>query len=165
MPVRSQLSLYVPQSSAADIEAVRRSVDPVQSRLIPAHVTLCREDELAGLEFGVLEQRLRHGRPSALTLHFGPPERFGGHGMLLPSIGDTTGFDALRALVLGIPSPRQHTPHLTLAHPRNPRAEANSLGSAAPLRDGRSVTFDAVQLIEQVDAAPWVVLETFPLLA
>lgn len=164
MPVRSQLSLFVPPSSAADFEAVRRTVDPVQSGRIPAHVTLCREDEIAGLPLAELEQRLRQGTPSRVTLRFGRPEQFGGHGILLPAIGDTAAFQSLRALVLGTRPPRPHAPHLTLAHPRNPRAPGNSLDAAAHLGDGRAITFEAIHLIEQVDNAPWVVRATLALL-
>lgn len=165
MPIRTQLSLFVQPSRAAEFEAVRRVVDPVQSRLIPAHVTLCRDDELAGLQLADLDERLRRTHPRAVTLRFGPPERFGGHGILMPPVGDTAGFEALRALALGTPAPRPHMPHLTLAHPRNPQAPGNRLESAAPLGAGRTVTFDAVHLIEQCDGDPWVVRATFPLFA
>jgi hypothetical protein len=81
----------------------------------------------------------------------------------MPSIGDTTAFHSLRALMLGTLDPRPHAPHLTLAHPRNPRASGNSLEAAAHLADGRAVTFETMQLIEQVDSFPWVVRATFPL--
>jgi|GEM_PF-3988953 len=43
---RRHLILFVPAGITASIEALRRFVDPVQHSLIPAHVTLCREDEL-----------------------------------------------------------------------------------------------------------------------
>ncbi len=165
MPIRSQLSLFVPPSIGADIEAIRRIVDPVQSRLIPAHVTLCREDELTGFDLAELETLLRQVRHGPVTLQFGPPERFGEHGVLLPCIGGTAGFQSLREVVIGARHARPHAPHLTLAHPRNPRAPRNSLESAAILRDGLSVTFDTVNVIDQVDDAPWVVRGTVPLLA
>lgn len=164
VPVRSQLSLFVPQDIAAEFETARRALDPVQSRLIPAHVTLCREDELAGLELASLAQRLRQSIPKAITLRFGPPERFDGHGILLPSVGDTAAFQSLRAVVLATPAPRFHAPHLTLAHPRNPQAPGNTIENAAHLSNGCAITFEAVHLIEQVDSEPWVVRVTFPLL-
>ena len=44
---RIQLTLFVPPPNAELIESVRRLVDPIQHQLIPAHVTLCREDEFA----------------------------------------------------------------------------------------------------------------------
>ncbi len=163
MRIRSQLSLFVPPASGTGLEAIRRLVDPVQSRLIPAHVTLCREDELHGLGLPDLQQRLGHARPAAITLQFGPPERFAEHGILLPCIGGTADFQALRAVVLAGRPVRPHAPHLTLAHPRNPRAPGNDLANTARLRDGLRITFAAVHLIEQVDQAPWVVRGTVAL--
>jgi 2'-5' RNA ligase len=165
VPIRSQLSLFVPQPIGADIEAVRRITDPVQSRLIPAHVTLCREDELTGIGLPEIQARLGHGRREPITLRFGPPERFSGHGILLPCIGGTAEFEALREVVLATQSVRSHAPHLTLAHPRNPKAPGNELHSTATLREGLSVTFAEVHFIEQSDDAPWVVCGTVPLLA
>ena len=165
MPIRSQLSLFVPPSVAAEIEAIRRIVDPVQHRLIPAHVTLCREDELAGFRLAECEARLGQAPPGPLTLQFGPPERFGEHGILLPCVGGADGFQSLREIVLGSRQARAHAPHLTLAHPRNPRAPRNSLDSAAALRAGLQVTFEAVHLIEQRDDDPWIVRATIPLVA
>lgn len=160
MRIRSQLSLLVPPESSPDLEAIRRVVDPVQSRLIPAHVTLCREDELLGFGIPDLRERLAHARPEAITLQFGPPERFAEHGILLPCIGGTDAFQALRTIVLGDQSARPHAPHLTLAHPRNPKAPGNDLSNTAPLRHGLRITFGAVHLIEQVDETPWVVRGT-----
>src|SRR5688572_16534176 len=82
--LRTQLSLYVPAALAAELAAVRRAVDPVQSRLIPPHVTLCREEDLVGLSPDTVGARLAGvGR---LTLALGPAERFGGHGILLPCV-------------------------------------------------------------------------------
>jgi len=45
--VRRQLTLFVAPEASSSIEAVCEVVDPVQSRLIRAHVTLGREGELA----------------------------------------------------------------------------------------------------------------------
>lgn len=161
--VRLQLTLFVPRNVGADIEAIRHIVDPVQHRLIPAHVTLCREDELTGIGQAECEARIGEARHGPVTLQFGAPERFGGHGILLPCIGGTAEFQSLREVILGAERARPHAPHLTLAHPRNPKAPGNDLHSAASLRDGLSATFDVVHLIEQVDDAPWVVRGTIPL--
>ena len=49
MGVRRQLTLFLAGEMAAAVEAVRRVVDPEQYRLIPAHVTLCREEENASM--------------------------------------------------------------------------------------------------------------------
>lgn len=56
--MRRQLTLFVAGGVAADIDNVRQRVDPVQFGLIAAHVTLCREDELAELSERELVRRL-----------------------------------------------------------------------------------------------------------
>lgn len=165
MRIRSQLSLFVPPGSGPDLEAIRGVVDPVQRRLIPAHVTLCREDELHGVGLRELNERLAHAGTEAITLQFGPPQRFGGYGILLPCIGGTAAFQTLREVVLADRHARPHAPHLTLAHPRNPRAPGNDLARTASLLTGLTVTFAEVHLIEQIDDAPWGVRGTVALRA
>jgi 2'-5' RNA ligase len=164
VPTRSQLSLFVPPDIGIDIEGIRRIADPVQRRLIPAHVTLCREDEITGLGLADLQRRLSSAGQGPVTLQFGPPERFAGHGILLPCIGGASEFQALRETVLAARDVRSHHAHLTLAHPRNPMAPGNALESAMSLGDGLRVTFGHIHLIEQVDDAPWVVRGMVPLL-
>jgi 2'-5' RNA ligase len=159
--VRRQLTLFVPAPYAAAIEAVRQVVDPVQHRLIAAHVTLCREDELAPLAHDELDARAGRSLAEPLVLAFGAPEPFDGHGILLPCVAGLGGFHALRRRVLGVPSPRAHRPHLTLAHPRNPVAPGNALDRAAALADLGPIPFDAVSLIEQHGHEPWRVLRTW----
>ncbi|MBE2186447.1 MAG: hypothetical protein IAE99_06720 [Rhodothermales bacterium] len=46
--MRRQLTLFVPPPRAEPIETVWRLVDPVQHRLIAAHVTLARGDGPGG---------------------------------------------------------------------------------------------------------------------
>jgi 2'-5' RNA ligase len=162
VPFRVQVSLFAPPHGGADLEAIREIVDPVQRRLIPVHVTLCREDELGAIGLDVLQQRLCHAS-GPLTLHFGPPMRFGEHGILMMCVGGTDDFHALREVVLADRHARPHAPHLTLAHPRNPKALGNDLGATAALRAGLTLTFEAVHLIEQVDGDPWVVRGTVSL--
>src|SRR5687767_11721757 len=95
---RLQLSMYVPPNVATELEAVRRIVDPIQSKLIPPHVTLCREDELGELES--IKARLRRLLFEPLTLRFGRPEAFAGHGLLLECVGGANQFRALREYLL-----------------------------------------------------------------
>ncbi len=71
--MRRQLSLYVPRAEGALLEAVRRVLDPVQAGLIPAHVTLCREDELGQVSAMEIEARLRMAAAEPVTLGFGRP--------------------------------------------------------------------------------------------
>jgi hypothetical protein len=150
---RAQLSLYLPAGPAEAVEAVRCLVDPVQHHLIPAHVTLCREDELG--DEGVLRRRLDGLAPGPLTLGFGPLERFLGHGLLLRCVEGAAAFRALRRQVLGAEDVRELEAHLTLAHPRNPRAPGHVPGAAAGLPDPLRVTFTALEWIAQEAGGPW----------
>jgi 2'-5' RNA ligase len=158
---RKQLSLYVPPEAAREIEAVRRVVDPIQSSLIPAHVTLCREDELGDL--AAVRARLRAAPFGPLTLRFGRPAASAGHGLLLECVGGEERFRALREYLLAPGRVREQRPHLTLAHPRNPKAEGNSLSNASALPELIELTFPNVYLIEQEGRRPWRPLEKYEL--
>ena len=159
LTLRTQLCLYVPDAQASALESVRRVVDPVQSRLIPAHVTLCREDELALVEPAALATRLAALPAWPLTLEFGKAEAFHEHGILLPCIGGEREFRVLREHLLGSRAIRRHAPHITLAHPRNPKAAGNCLANASVLPDALAITFTRIRRIQQQGAAPWQVLE------
>ncbi len=165
MPTRRQLSLFVSELEAAALESLRLALDPVQHRLIPAHVTLGRDDEIDGWSVAELRERVLCAATDPLTLTFGRAEPFSGHGILLPCIAGEPAFQALRQRLLGEPA-RAQRPHLTLAHPRNPRAPGNSLTRALQLPPSLRCTFAAVRLIEQVAATtPWRVLAEHPLAA
>ena len=160
---RTQLSLYVPAGAGGELEAARRLLDPVQSQLIPAHVTLCRQDELAGISAAQLGQRLGDPRPKPLRLQFGRPERFDGHGVLLRCIGGAQAFQRLRVQLLGGAGIDVPAPHITLAHPRNPKSAGNCDATTDCLPAVQAITFAAVCLIEQHGAAPWNVVRRFAL--
>lgn len=158
--VRRQLTLFVSGAAAPFLEALRQRVDSVQFGLIRAHVTLCREDELANSSASELRRRLSRTACTPLTLVFGPPVRFGAHGMLLPCIGGEAAFHQLRVAALDSTAIRAQAAHVTLAHPRNPRAPANVEASFSSLPARLALTFMEIALIEQRDAQPWVVCDT-----
>jgi hypothetical protein len=155
-PTRDQLSLFLSGTDGERLDALRRQLDPIQAALIPAHVTLCREDELAGgIGVGDLTEGLHDAAP--VTLRFGPPERFGDHGILLPCIAGQDGFDALRRRVLRRSDVRHQAAHITLAHPRNPKSSGNQL----PLGDlvtGCVLTLNDLRWIRQTGRQPWQTL-------
>jgi hypothetical protein len=161
--IRRQLTLFVPPVDAGLLERVRAQVDPVQFRLIAAHVTLCREDEIVGLDEGGLANRLEDTTRAPLTLVFGHPVAVDGHGLLLPCIDGASAFATLRAGVLRSGTARDAAAHITLAHPRNPRSIANAPATYAHLPARMTVTFAAVSLIEQHGTDPWRTLVTLPL--
>ena len=160
---RIQLSMWVPEPEAGLLEVVRRQLDPVQSSLIPPHVTLCREDELALVEQDELISRFTSAHAVSITLRFGRAEPFHEHGILLPCIAGEQDFRALREHLLGTRAIRREAPHITLAHPRNPKGADNSLASAHALPETILITFTSVKLIEQVGIAPWSVLRAIEL--
>ncbi len=159
--VRRQLTLFVPEDAAPSIERLRQQADPVQFALIAAHVTLCREDEIADLELSVLRERLASAAP--LTLTFGHARRFAAHGILLPCIDGAADFQRLRVQALGATAIREPEAHLTVAHPRNPRAPGNQDALLSALPAPLTLVFREVALIEQRDARPWIKLETMRL--
>jgi 2'-5' RNA ligase len=163
LEIRTQLSLYVPPPASATLEAARQLLDPVQARLIPAHVTLCREDELGALGQASIRSRLAATEAAAFTLRFGPAESFHEHGVLLPCVGGEAEFQALRRWVLGRNSIRQQVPHITLAHPRNPKSPGNNALSIAALPRSLTICFTSACLIQQERVLPWQMVEHYPL--
>ena len=161
LKIRKQLSMYVPGDAAKDLEAVRKVVDPIQHGLIPAHITLCREDELGDLS--KLKERLGNFPFKPLTLSFGRPEIFSSHGLLLNCIDGEDEFRRLREYLLDSKNIRNQKPHMTLAHPRNPQSTGNSLGNASSLPAIIKVTFPTISLIEQEGNEPWRLLERYEL--
>lgn len=159
--IRRQLSLYLPQEIGQKLDAVRSLLDPIQTRLIPPHVTLCREDELTDLPS--VMGRIGEAPLDRLDLHFGTAESFGGHGWLLPCIGGEDQFRRLRAHLLASSQVREQRPHITLAHPRNPRAPGNIASNLYALPEVLEVSCRTVNLIEQVDGGVWRVLESHEL--
>ncbi len=153
----------MPGPDGEQLESVRRALDPLQAILIPAHVTLCREDEIDQLSISEIERRLASSTVQPITLSFGRPLTFEGHGVLLPCVAGEPAFHELRTHVLGTTAISRRAPHITLAHPRNPSSPRSSLARAMELPDNRSFTFATIALIEQTGVAPWRVLQQFSL--
>ncbi|MCC6316516.1 MAG: hypothetical protein IT361_02405 [Gemmatimonadaceae bacterium] len=160
---RTQLTLFVPEPTASTLDRVRRVLDPVQLGLIRAHVTLCREDEIAHLTRDAIAARLAGSPVRALTLRFGQAEPVSEHGILLPCIDGEPGFQALREHVLGSRAIRRSSAHITLAHPRNPKAMGNDMATARALPPQLAITFAHASLVEQTGNSAWHVLGTFAL--
>jgi len=156
--IRLQLSLYVAEPEAQAIEAMRARLDPIQHALIPAHLTLARDRDIEIRPGANWRERIADLREPALQLRFGAAEAFHEHGVLLRCIGGGDRFDLLRAHVLG-PSALPLAPHITLAHPRNPKAPGNSLAFALEqLPTPLELRFDTLNLIEQRDGGRWQLL-------
>jgi 2'-5' RNA ligase len=155
MPYRRQASLYLPDGEdRRRIEILRRRFNPAQAAIIPAHVTLCREGEVA--DWDALADRARQLHPISIQLRFGPPVREGNL-VFLPATGPVEHFDDLRAALLvgGRNPPRRETPHITLVHPRNGTCDDEAFSQIRAAAMPFSVTFTAVMLIEQRNGGVW----------
>jgi hypothetical protein len=157
--IRRQLTLFVAGPWASRLEALRRSLDPVQGSLIPAHVTLCREDEIEGTTPSVLFTRVESWEAGSITLAFGHPVRFSGHGVLLPCERGSGQFKRLRQWLLQDQHAREHGAHITLAHPRNPRSAGNTDPALAACPQALELQFGSVALIEQQGSEPWRLIQ------
>jgi 2'-5' RNA ligase len=156
--IRLQLSLYVAEPAARELEGLRAVLDPLQQSLIPAHVTLARDGDIDTRSGDNWRERVASLREAAPRLRFGPAEAFHEHGILLRCTEGADRFQALRVRMLG-PTALPLEPHITLAHPRNPRAPGNSLATARErLPAGVELRFDSLNLIEQRDGGRWCVL-------
>jgi hypothetical protein len=72
--MRRQLTLFVQKNDAKNIEDIRCKFDPVQSRLINSHVTLCREDEIENID--QVLHNLTHLEQKKINIKFGQVARF-----------------------------------------------------------------------------------------
>ena len=148
---RRQASLYL---DSPHLETQRLRHNPIQARLIPAHVTLCREDEVD--DWVAFAATLNSLSPFELSLGFGTPIRENNF-VFLPVRDGLADFHEFRRLLL-THEPRVHTPHVTLIHPRNGECTdsifAEITRSIPPFR----VTFREVMLIEQTGDRAWNVV-------
>lgn len=161
--VRYQLTLFVTES-ADTIELVRRNYNPLQADLIPAHVTLCRENELANLKD--IERNLSLLYLPPVTVEFGTPKRFADDkGLLLPGTGPNTEYHELRKKLLKTTAEEYHPnePHITLIHPRNGTCTDAIYQEVMKMQFPASITFDECCLVKQEGNNVWEIIRRFPL--
>ena len=162
--IRRQLTLFLPESAAALVEQIRQQYDPHQHALIKAHLTLCREDEIA--DWDKVFETISNSKEPAIKLLFGPPTRFEqGRGLWLEAL-DPTPFNGLRKTVLQqvITEPRQQVPHITLMHPRESNCTDAIYQEICKHSFPTSIRFDQISLVEQMGGGKWEILQNFPLL-
>ena len=155
---RRQLTLLLPAAQQAIVEPIRQRLDPRQHAIIPAHVTLCRDEELPSLD--VLGQRLAVLGAFAFTMQFGGPQRLAdGCVLLRPTLG-MEHYQHLRQSILGA-SAKAHGAHITLLHPRNAADAIYNLTEIAPVLAGLTATFRTIAFIEQCGSGPWRVRQEY----
>lgn len=149
---RRQASLFL--DGFPHLEKLRRDFNPAQARLIPAHLTLCREDEVD--DWDRLQARILSLLPIQLELEFGLPVREGNF-VYLPIRSGAAAWDELRYRLLdcGNGPPRNQLPHLTLIHPRNGICTDQALAAIQRECEVFSTTFRSIRIIEQTGELPW----------
>lgn len=157
--IRRQVTLFLNDSPTA-VEYCRRTYNPVQASLIAAHVTLCREDEIA--DWKAFENRVATLDLNSLRLKFGEPVRDGDL-VLLPVITGADKYNSLRDLVLsgtGVQA-RQQNAHVTIIHPRNGKCTDEVFAEIRQRLEPFESTFTELSLIEQQVDGPWKTLSRY----
>jgi len=156
MATRKQLTLFVENQT---IEEIRTKFNPKQHAIISAHVTLCREDELEDLENVIANMRARKiDKP--IKISFNEVIRFeNGKGVLIPAASENNDFHKLRSDILN--SPRHHSPHITLMHPRNSICTDVIFEEIKSYNLPTEFSFNKISLIEQKDQGKWRLLNEF----
>jgi len=160
--IRRQVTLFI-GNQAKVIEHIRAEFNPIQFRLIPAHVTLCREDEIEPLE-NLIEnlKSIKWSKP--FKIEFDKIERFGnGKGVLMPAKRHNPEFDKLREGVLkGLNYlPGKHHAHVTLMHPRNSTCTDPIFEHLMQFKLPTELYFDKISLIEQRNDSKWSIIAQF----
>ena len=159
--VRRQATLFLRNIQL--LENIRQEFNPEQARLINAHVTLLRGDEV--FDWELIASKLRAIAPQTVTLNFGSPLR-NGNLLYLPCIGSTSEFHQLRDLLLNQAgtSVRKHDPHITLIHPRNGACTDAIFETVSAKFTSFSYTFDEISFIRQENGGVWETVERFELM-
>lgn len=156
MKIRRQLSLFVPFHKKPILEYVRSQYNPIQQKLIPAHITFARFPEFQNKEKSILEQ-LASLESIEIKLKILKPKRVG-KGLLLPSEDYWNHFKNSREK-LGFKN--SEDPHLTLMHPRNSECTDDLYEEICKFQFPEEITFHQIHLIEQKAEGPWSVLKIF----
>ena len=159
--IRRQLTLFINQPDG-NIERIRSKYNHVQFNLIPAHVTLCREDEIEPIE-KTIERLESISMNAPIHIDFGKVERFSsGKGAFIPPVGENKEFTQLRQLVLGQTDLiKKQIPHITLMHPRNSTCDSEIFRHIQKYELPAKLEFRKISLIEQINGGKWNVLQEF----
>lgn len=164
LTIRRQLSLFLPLTEGRQIDNLRKALNPVQYALIPAHVTLAREDEITELDNVKLISILEEAKN--VSISFDPIRTFSeGKGLMIPGSKQNRAFHQLRKHLLGKEGEgvRRHRPHITIMHPRNSSCNEEIFNDVRKLALPTQISFEQVYLIEQINGGKWKVIEQFRL--
>ncbi len=153
---RRQLTLFV-QEYKDTFEEIRRKFNPLQYALIPAHVTLCREDEIS-LREQVIHKIKSFTKGNHLKIKFGKIERFDGNkGLWLPGSTENSDFYEIRSKLLDglVDNIRRPKPHITLMHPANSTCTDEIFEQINRYQFPTEITFKEISHIEQIKNGKW----------
>jgi hypothetical protein len=156
MVTRRQASLFL--AGVPAVESMRNRWNPEQARLIPAHLTLCREDEIS--DWDGLQVKMKSLCPFEIHFAFGAPVRDGNF-VYLPILDGLDSFRKLRRQLLS-ENARNLEPHVTIIHPRNGICTDCIFSEIQQSIQPFGTSIRDVRLIEQVDGGVW---RTFALIA
>lgn len=162
--IRRQLTLFVRQTDAEQIEKIRQKFNPIQSELIDCHVTLCRDDEIENID--KVLNNLTQLRQKSISIIFGQVTRFeNGKGVFIPATIENEEFQELRQKVLNgvVNKPKRHEPHITLMHPRNSSCTDSIFEEIEKENLPSKLNFKTISLIEQINGGQWTILKTIDL--
>ena len=161
---RRQLTLFVHPLDAENMEKIRQQYNPLQSKIIKCHVTLCREDEIENIT--QVLANLKQLNQASITISFGKICRFdNGKGVYLPANKTNLAYHELRKKILHgiIENPRYSMPHITLMHPRNSTCTDTIFEGINKINLPTQLKYNKISLIEQHHDEPWNVLQEFEL--
>lgn len=162
MEIRRQLTLFLEEKDALEIERIRLKFNPVQYELIKSHVTLCREDEIGNLQ--QILDNIHSLNRRLLTINFEKVVRFSeGKGVLISAHQNNPEYHNLRKNILLGDKIRFSEPHITLMHPRNSNCTDKIFDEIKKLDFPKKIAFETISLIEQVDGGEWKTLQKFKL--
>lgn len=159
---RRQLTLFLEEKYAKEIEMIRQEYNPVQYNLIKAHVTLCREDELESSS--QIAENLESLNQKPIIIHFDKIIRFSdGKGVCISALPGNREYHSLRKVILKNTNPgiRFPEPHITLMHPRNSSCTNEIFEAISKMKFPDQIRFDKISLIEQISGGKWNTLHEF----
>ena len=158
---RKQLTLFIEESNE-NIEKIRAEFNPEQFDLIPAHVTLCREDEIEPVK-KIIDRIKSINLKKPIRIEFKGAERFAdGNGVLIPAKTENSEFIELRETILGRnKNLKEQFPHITLMHPRNSKCNDEIFEEILNRDLPTELEFKKISLIEQNNGGKWKILTEF----
>ena len=161
---RLHLTLFLDPMESMVIEYIRKRFNPEQFRLIPAHITLCRENELEDLT------RIKHVLETLdfeeFDLSLGEIREISAELGVWVTLLDPQGkVPQLREMILGgaSPSAGNFTPHITLMHPMNSKLNRQKVETIKEVELSGMIRISRISLIEQQEDQIWKTLEEYQL--